>query len=155
VTRGVLLAIVLLGAGCEPSPEERAYTNARDLLLMERAKALPEPVSVFTVTNACRSAERDRERLRGARKLIEQCDPLPEVWYYQKALAAFPKALAGASELLPGLTRACEYANSTLGPSARKGAPRDRDRIPAAAQLVEECDRSLAKLAATAANADQ
>lgn len=138
---------LFLASGCEPSKEEYIYINARDLLELSHTKKVPNPITIHNVNIACKEAQKDRERFRAARKLAEECDPLPEVWYYQKALAAFPEALAGSPDLAKDLWWACKCANSSLSLATQpKGTPRDRDRLPSARALAEECDRSLDKL---------
>jgi hypothetical protein len=148
----LVLALVVGAIGCEPTHEERFYINARDLLLAERAKPLPVTTTIATLTQACKNARKDSDRIRVARKLLQECEPLPEVWYYEKALAVFPQVLAGSLPLSSELKWACEAANSSLDPAWKwKPEPRikDRDRLPAARRLAEECDRSLEKMTKT------
>lgn len=145
---GLVAVAVASGAACKPTEEERYYINAQDFLIAERANVLPNRTTILTVTAACRKAAKDANRLRAARKLLAECDPSPEVWYYQKALAAFPAVLAGSLDKAAELKWACTAANSTLVPFPAAGTPKDRDRLPAAKSLAEECDRSLVKLKA-------
>jgi hypothetical protein len=132
--------------GCEPTKEESYYVNSLSMWRNTRAAKVPEPTTVLLTTIACRKAQQDRDHLRSARTLADECVPSPEVLYYQRALAAFPEALAGASELTLPLRRACEFANGTLQPYPPNGTPRDRERLSQARALAEECDRSLDKL---------
>lgn len=143
----MIAALAVLG-GCEPTKEDTLYINTRQLLLSARAERLPDRTTILTTSAICKKAQQDRGRSRAARKLADECEPPPEVWYYQKALAAFPEALTGASDqLLPArLRQACDAANSTLRPFPPQGTPKDRDRLPEARQLAEECDRSIEKL---------
>jgi hypothetical protein len=134
-----LLLIAVLAA-CEPTKEEYYYINARTLLHDSRAEQLPDRTSIATLNVACKKAQQDRERLRTARKLADECDPLPEVWYYQKALAVFPAVVAGTLDLRLELRQACEAANTTLTAALAPGAPKDRDRLPNAQQLAAECE---------------
>jgi hypothetical protein len=143
-------ALIVLSAfiGCEPTKEENYYINSLNFWRSAKAAKVPEPTTILLTTVACKKAQQDRGRLRAARKLADECDrdPLPEVLYYQKALAAFPEALAGASELIMPLRQACDRANATMQPFPPSGTPKDRDRLPQARQLAEECDRSLEML---------
>ena len=143
-----LVAVLVIGffVGCEPTKEENYYINSLEFWRIAKAAKVPEPTTVLLQIVACKKARQDRERLRVARKFAAECDVSPEDFYYQKTLAAFPEALAGASELTIDLRRACEAANASLQPSPPSGTPRDRDRLPSARQLAEECDRSLDKL---------
>lgn len=137
------LVVLCSFIGCEPTKEETYYINSLNFWRSTRAEKVPEPTTVHLTMIACEKAQKDGGRLRAARKLAEECDPPPEVLYYQKALAAFPEALAGASELTMPLRLACNRANDTMQPYPPEGTPKDRERLPAARQLAEECARSL------------
>ena len=100
----------------------------------------------MTANAACKKAKQESGRLRAARKLADDCDPMPEVWYYRKALAAFPEAIATASDLSRRVRQACDAANTTLGAFTSAGLAKDRERVPEARQLAEECDRSSDRL---------
>lgn len=146
--RSCLIALTALAVvvGCKPTEEESFYLNSLDWWRRARVEKVPEPTTVLLTTIACKKAEQDRGRLRAARKLADECEPLPDVLYYRKALAAFPEALAGAAELIAPLRQACNAAAATLQPFPPTGTPKDRDRLPEARQLAEECERSLDKL---------
>lgn len=140
------VSVILAFAACEPTKEETYYINSLEFWRIAKAEKVPEPTTVLLHIVACKKARQDRDRLRVARKFIAECDPSPEDFYYKKALAAFPEALAGASELISPIRQACGFANGTLQPYPPSGTPKDRERLPQARALAEECDRSLDKL---------